>query len=47
MKNVNPGARFGIAFAIAGEVRLIPFNINDWNMVTLNQKQQFRQPKQN
>lgn len=39
MKNMNPGARFGIAVAIAGEVRLIPFRIKDWNNVTLKHKQ--------
>lgn len=35
MKNMNPGLRFGMAVAIAGEVRLIPFRNRDWHNVTL------------
>jgi len=29
MMNIKPGARFGIAVPIAGEVRLIPFRNNN------------------
>lgn len=35
---MNPGARFGIAVAVAGEVRFIPFISNVWNNVTLQTK---------
>ena len=35
MMKISPGARFGMAVAIAGEVRLIPFRNRDWNKVTL------------
>lgn len=37
MAKMNPGARFGIAVAMAGEVSLIPFKNKDWNSVTLKQ----------
>ena len=40
MKNMNPGAMFGMAVAIAGEVRRMPFRNRDWNNVTLPSKQQ-------
>jgi len=33
---MRPGARFGMAVPIAGEVRLIPFRNRDWNSVTLH-----------
>lgn len=45
MKNVNPGARFGIAFAIEGDVRFIPFNIKDLNIVTLKKKHTLKSNK--
>jgi hypothetical protein len=35
MTKISPGARFGMAVAIAGEVNLIPFRNRDWNKVTL------------
>jgi hypothetical protein len=35
MMKINPGARFGIAVAIAGEVSWIPFRNRVWNKVTL------------
>jgi len=35
MKKMRPGARFGIAVAIAGDVNLIPSRNRDWNRVTL------------
>jgi len=33
---MKPGARFGMAVPIAGEVSLIPLRNIDWNKVTLN-----------
>ena len=33
---IRPGARFGMAVPIAGEVRLIPLRNRDWNNVTLH-----------
>lgn len=38
MTNISPGARLGMAVAIAGEVSTIPFKNNTWNKVTLQQK---------
>lgn len=38
IKKVRPGARFGIAVAIAGEVNLIPWMNKDWNKVTLEKE---------
>lgn len=35
MKKMRPGARLGIAVAIAGDVSLIPSRNRDWNRVTL------------
>jgi hypothetical protein len=35
MMKIIPGARFGMAVPIAGEVRLIPLRNKDWNKVTL------------
>lgn len=35
MIKISPGARFGMAVPIAGELSLIPFNNKDWNKVTL------------
>lgn len=35
MKKIRPGARLGIAVAIAGDVNLIPSRNRDWNRVTL------------
>jgi hypothetical protein len=36
MMKIIPGARFGMAVPIAGEVRLIPLRNKDWNKVTLH-----------
>jgi len=36
MMKMRPGARFGMAVPIAGEVRLIPLRNRDWNSVTLH-----------
>lgn len=38
MRKMSPGARFGIAVAIEGEVNLIPSMNKDWNNVTLKYK---------
>lgn len=35
MRKMSPGARLGIAVAIAGEVSLIPWSNKVWNNVTL------------
>jgi hypothetical protein len=35
MTKINPGARFGMAVAIAGEVSWIPLRNRVWNKVTL------------
>ena len=35
---MRPGARFGIAVAIVGEVSVIPFSSKDWNTATLGGK---------
>lgn len=40
MTKINPGARFGMAAAIAGEVNWIPLRNNVWNKVTLQNKKQ-------
>lgn len=37
---IRPGARFGIAVPIAGEVRLIPFKKKNWKANLHNNKQQ-------
>ena len=36
MMKIRPGARFGMAVPIVGEVRLIPWRNRDWNNVTLH-----------
>lgn len=38
MMKMSPGARLGIAVAIAGEVFSIPIKKRDWNKVTLKIK---------
>ena len=38
MTKISPGARLGMAEAIAGEVLLIPIKKRDWNKVTLKFK---------
>ena len=38
MRKMSPGARFGMAVAIAGEVSLMPLRNRVWNKVTLKQK---------
>lgn len=35
MRKMRPGARFGMAVAIAGDVSLMPFRNRVWNIVTL------------
>lgn len=37
MIKTSPGARLGIAVASDGDVKSIPFNVKDWNNVTLIQ----------
>lgn len=36
MTKIRPGAMFGMAVPIAGDVKLIPFRNKGWNKVTLN-----------
>ena len=36
MIKIRPGARFGIAVPIAGDVRFIPLRNKVWNKVTLH-----------
>lgn len=43
---MNPGPRFGMAVAVAGEVRFIPFSCNVWNNVTLQTKRHQTQKRE-